>query len=199
MSTDRSVQHEAEEIADRLNTAEKLVLLLLDAQNGRAIPGNIYAQKEMFLLADKLPSDELLSYLDYQSYFQGPFSETVNNIIEDLEYYGAASRDRSGIRPTKKGQAAANLIKGGTNDRVQSNIKEVKDLVNDLSKDELLVYVYYNYEEYTTESLEKEDLEGKRRRVAKKLYSQDKVDVEEAADLAGVSIGEFRKELSGPV
>lgn len=172
-----------------LNNAEKTALLLAGLQNQKPIPGNLWFQKELFEVAQEVPS--LSEYFDFEAHLQGPFSETVNNIVEDLQYMGLVDKDRHGIKLTRRGSELYNEIRDGSNDRYLEILRNKKDKLNDLTKDEVLVYVYYRHPDMTTQSLEKEDIEEKREIIAKRLYDKGKVDLETAATIAGVSKDEF--------
>lgn len=178
-----------------LNNAEKIVLLLLATQNEQAVPGNLWLQKQIFLIAEELPA--LAEYLDYEPHLQGPFSETVNNIADNLQYLGLVKRSRRGLELTESGSNSAKRIMSGSDAELISQIQSAKNLLNDLSKDEMLVYIYYTFPQMTTSSWEKEDLQEKRVSAAKSLYLRNKVDLEKAADLAGVSRSKFESKIDG--
>jgi len=180
----------APQTADELNNAEKIFVLLLRSDNSKEIPGNLWLQKEVFVISQKIES--LNEYLDFGPHLQGPFSETVNNIAENLEYHGIVERDRRGLTLTDHGKDVADYIAEGSSDEILELISDVKKRLNDLSKDELLVYIYYTYPDMTTKSLEKSNLEKVRESAAKSLYTRDKVDLDKAADLAGMSKSKFR-------
>lgn len=181
----------ASEDVEQLNAAEKIALHLLGANNQNSVPGNIWLQKEFFLLSRHI--DDLQPYLGFEPHFQGPFSETVNNIKDNLEYLGFVERTRAGLQLTERGEQVEETIRKGSSEEILDLVEEIKDLLNDLSKDELLVYIYYSYPDMTSESLEKDDLEPKRKSVAKKLYQRGKVDQKKAAELSGHSVSEFEE------
>lgn len=183
-----------EELTEELKSPEKMVLLLLSAAHEKAIPGNLWLQKELFYVSDSLP--DLREFLDYEPHLQGPYSETVNNLAEDLQYLGLVERDRKGLRLTERGRKVAEIVEDGTNKQLLDLISDSKEKLNDLSKDELLVYIYYTNPEMTTESIEKEGLEPKRSSVAVKLYERGKVDLEKGAELAGLSVESFKQKIA---
>ncbi len=190
----RDIKDGPEELKNELNSAEKILLLLLSADRGKSIPGNLWLQKETFLIAESL--QPLKEYFNFEAHLQGPFSETVNNMAEDLQYLGLLERDRKGLRLTEKGKDVAESVQKGTDEEIIEMVQDSKTKLNDLSKDELLVYIYYTHPEMTTESLEKEDLEPKRASVAEKLHQRGKVDLEKGAELAGMSVSSFQEQLS---
>ncbi|WP_248517986.1 UPF0175 family protein [Salinarchaeum laminariae] len=177
-------------IDDDLDQVDKLYLLLLDANGGEAVPGDLWIQKEMFLLAKNLP--KLEDALEFEPYLRGPFSETVEGIHDKLEIYGLVQRTRHGVSLTSKGEQLMGDFYADVPDHIPALIGDIKDFANDLSKEELLVYVYYSYPDMTKNSMEKSDLEHKRERVARHLYDRGKVSIEKASELADMPISEFR-------
>lgn len=190
----KDIKDGPESLKEELNNAEKILLLLLSADRAKTIPGNLWLQKEAFLIADSL--SPLKEYFNFEAHLQGPFSETVNNMAEDLQYLGLLERDRKGLRLTEKGEELANLVERGSDEEILDLIEESKSKLNDLSKDELLVYIYYTHPEMTTESLEKEGLEPKRASVAKTLYQRGKVDAAKGAELAGIPLDSFQNQVT---
>lgn len=178
-----------------LDPAEKIFLMLLYSDGGEAVPGNIWLQKEMFLIAKNLESLE--EYLQYGPHIQGPYSEEVENILDNLKLEGLISKEDNGdILLTEKGEKVADSLYEGSEQEVISLIEDMKQFANDLSKDELLLYVYQTYPDMTPNSYEMEELMPKKTGLAKKLYFKDKVSLEKAASLADLSIHEFKSEIS---
>ncbi|MFC6825660.1 hypothetical protein [Halopelagius fulvigenes] len=177
-------------IDDDLDQVDKLYLLLLHANGGDAVPGDLWIQKELFLVAKNMP--KLEEALEFEAYLRGPFSETVEGIHDKLEVYGLVQRTRLGVALTPKGEDLVEDVYAEIPDRIRYLVEDIKDFANDLSRDELLVYVYYTYPEMTKNSMEKEGLEGKRKQVARHLYERGKVSLEKASELAGVPMSEFR-------
>ncbi|SEK86484.1 UPF0175 family protein [Haloferax larsenii] len=179
----------------RLNAAERIFLLLLKVQDREPVPGNLFAQKEAFLIAKNLgPLEE---YFDFDPHLQGPYSEVVESTIDDLRFRGYVGKSGKEIELTQKGNAIAEDIIDQADSDVFSLVEDVKNLANDLTKDELLVYIYYTYPQMTTKSWEKSDLEPKRREIAAKLYNKSKVSLSKGADLAGMDLIDFRRYISG--
>ena len=179
---------------ERLNQAEWIFLILLEADDGEAVPGSIWLQKEMFLIAKNLkPLEE---FLEFDPHIQGPFSETVKNMLENLQYRGYVRKDRRKIELTDRGEKVVEVIYENATDELIDLIEDVKNFVNDLSKDELLVYIYFTYPDMTSESFELDEIELKREEVAMNLYKKEKVSLEKASELAGKSFSEFKREIS---
>lgn len=179
---------------ENLDNAEKIFLILLEAYGGEAVPGNLWLQKEMFLIAKNL--EPLENFLEFKPHIQGPFSETVKNILENLQFRGYVRKDGRHIELTSEGEELVQYIYDNASEDLVDLIEDIKRFVNDLSKDELLVYIYYSYPEMTEESYELEDIEAKRLDLAKRLYQKEKVSLEKASELAGRPLSEFKREIS---
>lgn len=179
---------------EQLDNAEKIFLILLEADGGVAVPGNLWLQKEMFLIAKNL--EPLENYLKFESHIQGPYSEVVKNILENLQYLGYVIKDGGRIELTDEGQILVQYIYENASEELIELIEDIKQFVNDLSKDELLVYIYYSYPEMTKESYEIDEIEKKRTDLAKSLYKKEKVSIEKASELAGRPLSDFRREIS---
>ena len=70
-------------------------------------------------------------------------------------------------------------------------IDEVKELLNDLPKEELLAFIYFLYPDMITESEELQDLLPKREELAVRLFQKGKVGLERGARIAGVDVPKF--------
>lgn len=173
-----------------LNPAERILLLLVGESEADPIPGNLWLQKEMFLVAKNF--QPLEEFLAYEPNVQGPYSESVNNILEDLQYRGLARKEGADILPTRRGREVATVLRARAKEPLPSLVSDVRDLLNDLTKDEVLAYIYYSFPEMTVESLEIEQIEQSRGELAKRLYEKGKISREKASELAGVPLHEFK-------
>ncbi|AXR77702.1 hypothetical protein [Natrarchaeobaculum sulfurireducens] len=185
--------YQSEITVDDLNNAERFLLLLLGADNGSQVPGNLWLQKEMFLISREF--EPLSEYLSYKPHLQGPYSDTLSDILDNLQYMGLARKDRRDIRLTGDGAQLAAELKRQADEDLVSLVESIKKKNNDLSKDELLAFIYYSYPEMTNGSLEMDDIEKQRDELAVSLYNKDRIGVNRAADIAGMPVDEFEKSL----
>ncbi len=180
----------------QLNEVDRFILLLLGAKNKESIPGPIFFQKEMFLLSDLFP--KLGDETDYEPYFLGPHSEIVADEAEQLSMSGLIKADPGNIRLTKEGEEAyQKIIKKAPKEEIEK-IEEFKDFLNDLTKDELLAFIYFSYpslEELEKESIEYKDLLPKRKKLAISLCKKGKISAQKAAHIAGEDLEDFIHEL----
>jgi len=76
------------------------------------------------------------------------------------------------------------------NDEVGA-IEDFKAFINDLSVDEVLLFVYVTYPEYTYESARLHNILQKRKPLSASLYRKGKVSLEKAAFLAGMNLESY--------
>lgn len=180
---------------DQLNPDEKILLLLLKAKNEEPVPRQIYLQKELFLLSQNL--DPLARYFEYKPNVQGPYSEAVKNLLDDLELEGLVEESGEEIKLTPLGSEVSDSVYKKASDKILELIEDIKDFLNDLSQEGLLLYIYKSYGWVDSESLEKDNLEKRKEHIAKKLYNKGKISLEKASELAEMPISEFKGLLRG--
>jgi predicted HTH domain antitoxin len=181
---------------EQLNEVDRFILLLLRAKQSKAIPGAIWLQKEMFLLQNVFPS--LADETDFEPYFLGPHSEIVADEAQELEKSKLVKTDGGRIVLTPQGKEIADTLAKKSNDKEVNKIEEFKEFLNDLSKDELLAFVYFSYpmpEEIAKESVEFRSLLPKRKKLALSLYEKGKISAQKAAQIAGMNLEDFMREL----
>jgi predicted HTH domain antitoxin len=88
---------------------------------------------------------------------------------------------------TEEGKFVANDLMKNTRKREIQRIEEFNELLNDLSKDEILAFIYFSYPliEIEKESIEYKDILPKRIRIALSLYKKGKISAQKAAQIAG--------------
>ena len=97
---------------------------------------------------------------------------------------------------TKLGKEIALDIKKSLPTNENDLVEEVKEFLNDMSKDELLLFIYISYPNMTDDAVEFKKILPRRKDIAIGLYRKDKVSVGKAAELAGISVSEMVKILS---
>lgn len=172
------------------NEVRKFILLLLNAKAAAPIPGLLWLQKEIFLLQDIFPS--LAEQLDFEPYPTGPHSEIVANELEELRRSNLLMTGGN-FCLTERGKIFANYLLQITNQREIQKIEEFKELLNGLSKDELLAFIYFSYPvtEIEKESVEYKRILLKRIKIALSLYEKDKISAQKAAQIAGENLQDF--------
>jgi len=171
---------------------EKYLLLLLYAKGPtksmeEPIRGDIWLQKELFLVSRNV--DELRE--EFDSYLLGPFSEAVYEYEEQLKVSDYIQQDREGLKLTEKGRQIASKLWETTDEKERQMIVDVKSLLNDLSRIEILVFIYQAFEGFTDNSVIKEEVERNRLPVAISLFRKRKVSLERASEIANIPVQKF--------
>jgi len=171
---------------------EKYLFLLLysegsSGQKVEPVRGDTWLQKEMFLIFRniKTPREE------FEADYYGPFSETVDEYTEQLETSGYIARSANGLKLTLKGEQIASETWQNESEQNKQIIKDVKTFLNDMTIDELLVFIYSTYEEFAEQSEIKEEVERKRVDVSISLFRKHKISLERAADIAELPIQQY--------
>lgn len=174
-----------------LSPVQALLILLLGSRNYEPVKGKTWLQKEMFLI---VKNTGLKEEVYFEPHFYGPYSETVDSELENLEILGLAAENGE-IRLTRKGREVyARLLKIASMEKLEL-IEEIKEELNDLSEDELLAYIYFSFPETTKEALRFENIKNKRVKLATSLYEKNIVSLGKASEIAGMNIKSFMDYL----
>lgn len=180
-----------------LDIVQRYILALLGASNKAPVRERLWLQKELFVLAKQ--TRKLGEACGFSAHLQGPFSDTADEALKDLKNLGLVDYDAYGanIRLTPAGSNEhEDLLKRMPAD-VRERVEDMKEFLNDLTENELLVFVYYSYPDMTQESVLTDVVEKNRSRCSVALYKKGKVSLEKAAQLSGLPIIEFRKLVGG--
>jgi predicted HTH domain antitoxin len=181
-------------IIKNISGLEVLILALLNAKNREPIKSDLFFQKEIFLVLNYIK--EMLPNADFISHTLGPYSEVAEKSMNNLNSYNLVKRIEQGYKITDLGMEILKEFKGKLSKNKLEAIEDFKDFLNDLTRDELLVFTYISFPEFTTESGIKDEIYSKRKPVAVSLYKKGKISLEKAAFLSGLSLEEFTKYLS---
>ncbi len=180
---------------DHLSRIQKVTLMLLSLDRA-PIKGKTWYQKEIFLIS-KLDK-EIEEELEFDPNNYGPHSEEAEEALENLEDEGLVEIiGNNEIRITGNGKDASEYIKNSFNKEELEFYKEIKSLLNDLSRMELLAYIYQNNKEMTTESVELNNVKSKIVDYAIALYKKKKLSLAKSAEIAELSLEDFIKKLKG--
>lgn len=181
---------EIEEKILQLNTVDEFILLLAGAQEGEPIPGRIHLQKEMYLLQRRF--QKLKDEAGYEPYLIGPYSEVVKDEVEQLELSGLVSEERGRLELTRDGRTVFDSIRQKMIPELEG-VEEIKELLNDMTKHEVMALVYFSesIKGLEDESVEYRDLERRRESLAMSMYKKDKIGAQKAAHIAGMYLGDF--------
>ena len=179
-------------IFENLTETQKFTLLLLSAKNSEPIKGKLWYQKELFLLSEN--NEELAEETDFEPDFMGPYSETADEELEQLESAEVVEKEGNKLKLTSLGQEIARKINDNTNIEEMQMIEDFKDFLNDLTEEELLGFIYFSFPDMTEESIKYENIKPKRKNIALKLYAKSKISFGKALEIAGINIDDFIEE-----
>lgn len=175
-----------------VNEVDAYLLALLASDRGAPIPGKLHLQKEMYLLQRAVPT--LGEQLDFEPYFLGPHSLMVEDEADELERSGYLTYKAGiGYSLAARGAQLVPKVLQSLPKRHAERVEEFKHLLNDLTNDELLAFIYFGYpsSEVERESAEYRSLLPRREELARSLFNKKKVSAERAAEIAGVSLEDF--------
>ncbi len=178
-----------EEIAEKLTPVQTYSLLLANAGGCSPIRGKLWFQKEMFVLSRAIP--ELEPDLGYEASLKGPMSDALEWNVDQLVSVDLLHQDGPAYVISESGELCVKAASRELNPAVLKAVEEVKGLLNDLSRDELLAFVYFLYPDMISESEELETLLPKRKELAVRLFRKGKVGLERGAQVAGMAVPEF--------
>jgi len=185
--------YQAERILESLNPVQAYLILLLGAKNYEPVRGKVWLQKEMFLIVRNV--EKLRDEVDYEPYFIGPYSETVDVAVEQAENMRLIKSTEEGFVLTDLGKKIFKKLVEMARKETLELVEEVKSELNDLDEDELLAYIYFTFPEMAKESRKIEEIKKRRVPLAIRLYKKGKISLSKAAEIAGMSIKSFMDVL----
>lgn len=181
------------EYLNSLSRIQKVALMLLNV-DGSPIKGKNWYQKEIFLISklDKEVKDEI----EFKPHNYGPHSYEAEEALENLEDEGLVNViGDSEIELTEEGKSAAEYLKSKFTPKELEFYREIKTFLNDLTRMELLAYVYQTNKDMTTNSVELNNVKNKLLEYAISLYKKGKLSPAKAAEIAEISLETFVREL----
>jgi uncharacterized protein YwgA len=174
-----------------LNDEEKLILFTIGSLDRAPIRSKIKIQKILFLISNVFKGFQNL--LEFEPHLFGPYSETLDYVLESLIKLGLVKKESSSFFLTDDGQTLVESLKPKS--ELLAVINDFKSFLNDLSDDEILVFVYSSYPQFTSESVKWDELKPKRVSIALSLLNKEKISFSKAAEIAGMSTVDFDKLL----
>jgi len=178
-----------DEIADNLPGLGVAILHLLHAGDRSAVRGDVIFQKELFLIGDYI--ERVGDDADFTPHIFGPYSESAEVALDELVSLGLVRRTAGGYTLTSDGVRVWEKVRSAFPADEVGAIEDFKAFINDLSVDEVLLFVYVTYPEYTCESARLHDILQKRRPLSASLYRKGKISLEKAAFLAGMNLESY--------
>lgn len=185
-------------LTSRLEKMERVFFMLLyapvDSREPEPVRGKVWLQKEMYALS-KVFTD-LEEDAGFEAYHYGSFSESVEEVkdqYENSKYVDRGRRDE--IQLSAKGRALAAEVWGSASEEERQAVLEIKEVFNDMSLDELLLYMYQTYPETAENSSVRDRVMGNKFRLAVSLYRKGKVSYQKAAELADMGLDDFMQRV----
>lgn len=185
-----------DEKIEQLNEVDRFIILLASAKEYESIPGPLHLQKEIYLLQKLFPN--LATETDYEPYFMGQHSEVVADELGELESSGLIKNTPGSIKLTSDGNVASMRLRKRSSKKEIEKIEEFKELLNDMTKEELLAFVYLSdpaHEVLEEESAEYKDIMRSRKQLAVSMYRKGKISAQKAAEIAGENFENFFTQL----
>lgn len=182
-----------EDILKDLSPVQKYILVLLRSNNFESIKGNLWLQKELFLLSQTY--DDLKEESEFEPYFLGPHSELVEDEFDDLLQVDLVMKVGNRIKLTNSGKEIADFISKKIKEEDRKIVSDLKEFINDLSEDDLLGFIYFSYPDMRKESIKFNKIKQKRQMIAFNLYRKGKISIGKAAEIAGMTIEVFTNFL----
>ena len=166
-----------------LSLTQKIAILLFGANGSEPIKGKLWFQKELFLISKSIP--ELEEEAEFESDFMGPYSELADEQADRLRVERILDSTQKQLTPL--GHKIEEQTKREFGLDTVCFIQEMKAFLNDLSKDELLGFIYYSYPDMRSDSLEFNRISLKRKEIAIRLFKKRKISLGKAAVIAGLT------------
>ena len=187
MPTNRSKEMKLKKYYDHLEDEEKILLFSIGVLDNAPIRSKTKLQKLLFLTSNVF--EDYQDLLDFEPHLYGPYSETVDEILNDLIKMELVIQDRGQYRLTDLGVELYDRLK--PKDELKFVLEDFKHFLNDLSNDELLTFIYVNYPKYTSEAVKWEELKERRVYYALRLLKKQKVSFAKAVEISDIPYIEF--------
>lgn len=174
------------ELVDR-SLSKQYILLLL---KGKAIEGKTKLMKELFFISKNIA--ELEKELEFEADNYGPSSEVITKYCEDLSNEGFIKLNKKGSKNIYKIDKLGNdYLKQSKSNLDLDLVDDIKELFDGLTYNETLALTYFTFPEITNGSSVKSKIMDKRVELALNLYKKDKISLEKASEIAGLSYKKF--------
>jgi hypothetical protein len=177
-------------IAEDLSPLGVAILELLKENNEKPVKGKIVFQKEMFLISNYI--DRVNERAEFTPHFLGPYSEASEVSMDNLISMGLVEKKESNTyKITPSGINVLRLKQDVFSSEEKESIADFKGFIDNLTNDEILLFIYASYPNFTIESTEYHRIMKSRVKNSISIYKKGIVSLEKAAFLAGVNIETF--------
>lgn len=180
-----------DKLFNNLEDEEKMVIYSLGALDNTPLRSKIKIQKLLFLISNVFK--EYKDLLEFEPHLFGPYSETLDYLVQDLQKLGLIEIEGSKYKLTKKGVELYHQLK--PKKELMIVVEDFKDFLNDLPDEEILTFVYVSYPAYISESAKWDELKIDRIKIAVSLLRKEKVSFGKAIEISGLSASKFEEFL----
>lgn len=176
--------------AEELSLLSVAILELLKAGEEKPVKGKIAFQKEMFLVANYI--DKVNEQAEFIPHFLGPYSEVSETSMDKLVSLGFVEKEEDDTyRITPSGIEALELGQDAFSSGEREAIADFKEFMGNLTEDEILLFIYASYPEFTVEASYFRRVMKSRVKDSISIYRRGLVSLEKAAFLAGINLETF--------
>jgi uncharacterized protein YwgA len=177
-------------IAEDLSPLSVAILELLKVNNKKPVKGNVAFQKEIFLISNYI--DKVSERAEFIPHSLGPYSEASEVSMDNLVSMGLVEKkEGNAYKITPAGIKVLDLKQDIFSAEEKESIADFKEFIGNLTNDEILLFIYASYPDFTTESTEYRKIMKSRVKNAISIYKKGIISLEKAAFLAGLSIEKF--------
>jgi predicted HTH domain antitoxin len=177
-------------IAEDLSPLSVAILELLNVNDEKPVKGNVAFQKEMFLISNYI--DKVNERAEFIPHSLGPYSEASEVSMDNLVSMGLVEKKEGNTyKITSSGIKVLDLKQDIFSQEEIESIADFKIFVGDLTNDEILLFIYASYPDFTIESTEYRRIMKARIKNAISIYKKGIVSLEKASFLAGINIEKF--------
>jgi uncharacterized protein YwgA len=174
-----------------LNNEEKIVIYSIGALDNTPLRSKTKLHKILFLFSNVFKNFQ--DILEFEPHLLGPYSETVDYVLDDLIRLDLVEKRNNSFSLTNKGLMIFNSLK--PKEDLTKVVEDFKDFLNDLTDDEVLTFIYVFYPQYIAESARWNELKKNRIKIAISLLRKQKISFTKASEIAGLNINEFEDLL----
>ena len=187
------MQRLLKKIAEKMTKLEKVLLYLMYAKNSEPINGKTMLQKEMFLIANY--SEKIKEEANFIPHNHGAYSEAVELTMDRLKSYELINEKGYKIFISSNGKEVISLIEKEFDEEEKNFIIDFKEFMNPMTYMESLVYSYYSFPDFVTDSVIIDNVKKNRLKSSISMYKKGLINLEKASFLAGIESREFLKKV----
>jgi predicted HTH domain antitoxin len=177
-------------IAEDLSPLSVAILELLKVSDEKPVKGKVAFQKEMFLISNYI--DKVSERAEFIPHFLGPYSEASEVSMDDLVSMGLVEKKEGNTyKITPLGVKVLSLKQDIFLPEEKESIADFKGFISNLTNDEILLFIYASYPDFTIESTEYRRIMKSRVKDSISIYKKGLISLEKAAFLAGLNIEKF--------